>query len=240
MQVIEVKNVYKYYKVGQEVVKALDGIDFEILEGEFCAIVGTSGSGKSTLLNLLAGLEPPSHGEIIVNQRHLEKLGEDELVSFRRNNIGFIFQSYQLLQTMTALENVALTLSFRGVPRKVREKKAVRMLDLVNLQEHMSHMPSQMSGGQQQRVGVARALVMEPKIIFADEPTGNLDTKTSRDIMTLMKEIVEKQKRTLIMVTHDDALASYANRIIKIIDGKIVSITVKENIVSQMEVSINE
>ncbi len=240
MQVIEVKNVYKYYKVGQEVVKALDGIDFEILEGEFCAIVGTSGSGKSTLLNLLAGLEPPSHGEIIVNQRHLEKLGEDELVSFRRNNIGFIFQSYQLLQTMTALENVALPLSFRGVPRKVREKKAVRMLDLVNLQEHMSHMPSQMSGGQQQRVGVARALVMEPKIIFADEPTGNLDTKTSRDIMTLMKEIVEKQKRTLIMVTHDDALASYANRIIKIIDGKIVSITVKENIVSQMEVSINE
>ena len=190
MQVIEVKNVYKYYKVGQEVVKALDGIDFEILEGEFCAIVGTSGSGKSTLLNLLAGLEPPSHGEIIVNQRHLEKLGEDELVSFRRNNIGFIFQSYQLLQTMTALENVALPLSFRGVPRKVREKKAVRMLDLVNLQEHMSHMPSQMSGGQQQRVGVARALVMEPKIIFADEPTGNLDTKTSRDIMTLMKEIV--------------------------------------------------
>lgn len=240
MQVIEVKNVYKYYKVGQEVVKALDGIDFEILEGEFCAIVGTSGSGKSTLLNLLAGLEPPSHGEIIVNQRHLEKLGEDELVSFRRNNIGFIFQSYQLLQTMTALENVALPLSFRGVPRKVREKKAVRMLDLVNLQEHMSHMPSQMSGGQQQRVGVARALVMEPKIIFADEPTGNLDTKTSRDIMTLMKEIVEKQKRTLIMVTHDDALASYANRIIKIIDGKIVSITVKENIASQMEVSINE
>ena len=222
-KIIEVKQLYKYYRVGDETVKALDGVDFAIYEGEFCAIVGTSGSGKSTLLNMLAGLEPPTRGEIIINKSHLERLDEDGLVTFRRKNVGFIFQSYQLIGTLTALENVALPLSFRGESKKKRLKKASAMLDLVALQKHKTHMPAQMSGGQQQRVGVARALVMEPRIIFADEPTGNLDTKTSREIMELMQSVVKNEKRTLVMVTHDDQLASYADRVIKIIDGNLVS-----------------
>lgn len=224
---IEVKKLYKYYRVGEEVVRALDGVDFDIYEGEFCAIVGTSGSGKSTLLNMLAGLEHPTKGQVIINRTHIEHLDEDKLVKFRRENVGFIFQAYQLLGTMTALENVALPLSFRGEPKNVRLEKANKMLDLVALTGHKNHMPSQMSGGQQQRVGVARALVVDPKIIFADEPTGNLDTKTSREVMELMQNIVREQHRTLVMVTHDDQLATYADRVIKIIDGNIVSIDVK-------------
>lgn len=174
-KVIEVKNLYKLYRVGDEVVRALDGVDFEIYEGEFCAIVGTSGSGKSTLLNMLAGLEKPTKGEVIIGHHHIEKLNEEQLVRFRRENVGFIFQSFHLLGTMNALENVALPLSFRGVPREVRMKEADKMLELVNLKKHKNHLPNQMSGGQQQRVGVARALVVNPKIIFADEPTGGAE-----------------------------------------------------------------
>ena len=172
--VIKVKDLYKLYRVGDEVVHALDGLDFQIYEGEFCAIVGTSGSGKSTLLNMLAGLEKPTKGEVVIADRHIEKLNEEQLVAFRRENIGFIFQSFHLMGTMNAVENVALPLSFRGVPRNVRMKKADAMLDLVKLGKHKKHLPKQMSGGQQQRVGVARALVVDPKIIFADEPTGEL------------------------------------------------------------------
>lgn len=166
--VIKVKDLYKLYRVGDEVVHALDGLDFQIYEGEFCAIVGTSGSGKSTLLNMLAGLEKPTKGEVVIADRHIEKLNEEQLVAFRRENIGFIFQSFHLMGTMNAVENVALPLSFRGVPRNVRMKKADAMLDLVKLGKHKKHLPKQMSGGQQQRVGVARALVVDPKIIFAD------------------------------------------------------------------------
>ena len=177
--VIEVHNLYKLYRVGDSVVRALNGVDFEIHQGEFCAIVGTSGSGKSTLLNMLAGLEKPTKGEIIIGGQHIEKLKEDELVSFRRDNVGFIFQSFHLIGTMNALENVALPLTFRGEGRTSRLKKADQMLELVNLKKHKKHLPNQMSGGQQQRVGVARALVVNPKIIFADEPTGNLDSHTS-------------------------------------------------------------
>lgn len=227
---IEVKGLYKYYKVGNEIIKALDGIDFEIMEGEFCATVGTSGSGKSTLLNMLAGLEPPTKGEIIINSIHIEGFSEGQLVDFRRKYVGFIFQSYQLIGTLTALENVALPLSFRGEGRKKRLEKANQMIQKVSLENHKDHMPNQMSGGQQQRVGVARALVMEPKIIFADEPTGNLDTRTSREIMKLMQETVRGSEKSMIMVTHDDELASYADQVIKIIDGHVVSITVKEKI----------
>jgi len=200
------------------------------MEGEFCAIVGTSGSGKSTLLNMLAGLEPPTKGEIIINSIHIEGFSEGQLVDFRRKYVGFIFQSYQLIGTLTALENVALPLSFRGEGRKKRLEKANQMIQKVSLENHKDHMPNQMSGGQQQRVGVARALVMEPKIIFADEPTGNLDTRTSREIMKLMQETVRGSEKSMIMVTHDDELASYADRVIKIIDGHVVSITVKEKI----------
>lgn len=222
--VIKVKDLYKLYRVGDEVVHALDGLDFQIYEGEFCAIVGTSGSGKSTLLNMLAGLEKPTKGEVVIADRHIEKLNEEQLVAFRRENIGFIFQSFHLMGTMNAVENVALPLSFRGVPRNVRMKKADAMLDMVKLGKHKKHLPKQMSGGQQQRVGVARALVVDPKIIFADEPTGNLDSHTSEEVMSLMQQVVREQKRTLVMVTHDAHLAEYADRVFHIRDGKILKI----------------
>ena len=160
----------------------------------------------------------------MIDGHHIEGLKEDELVKFRRENVGFIFQSFHLIGTMTALENVALPLSFRGEARDIRLKKADRMLDLMSLKKHKKHMPNQMSGGQQQRVGVARALVTDPKIIFADEPTGNLDSHTSEEVMRLMQKIVQEQKRTLVMVTHDNHLAEYADRVFHIIDGKIVKI----------------
>ena len=223
-KVIEVKNRYKLYRVGNSVVRALNGVSFEVYPGEFCAIVGTSGSGKSTLLNMLAGLEKPTKGEVIVSGQHMENLNEDGLVKFRRENVGFIFQSFHLIGTMNALENVALPLSFRGEAKGSRLRKADKMLDLVNLRKHKKHMPNQMSGGQQQRVGVARALVVNPKIIFADEPTGNLDSHTSEEVMHLMQKVVREQKKTLVMVTHDNHLATYADRIFHIIDGEIVRI----------------
>lgn len=223
-EVIQVRNLYKLYRVGDEIVRALDGVDFDIHQGEFCAIVGTSGSGKSTLLNMLAGLEKPTKGAIVIGGQHIEKLKEDELVAFRRNNVGFIFQSFHLMATMNAVENIALPLSFRGEDRKLRMKKANQMLELVGLKKHKKHMPNQMSGGQQQRVGVARALVVDPQIIFADEPTGNLDSHTSEDVMKLMQRVVREQNKTLVMVTHDNHLATYADRIFHISDGKIIKI----------------
>lgn len=230
--VIRVKNLYKIYRVGETKVRALNGVDFEIARGEFVAIVGTSGSGKSTLLNMLAGLEKPTKGEIAIGKVHIEKMTEKQLVAFRREKVGFIFQSYNLLNTMNAIENVALPLSFRGVPRKERLKQAEKIMKLVGVEEQAKHMPNQMSGGQQQRVGVARALVVRPEIIFADEPTGNLDSNTSREIMNLMQNVVREHKQTLIMVTHDNTLAGFADKIIRIMDGKIVDMkdnTVKEN-----------
>lgn len=223
-EMICVNNLYKLYRIGDSAVRALDGVSFSIREGEFCAVVGTSGSGKSTLLNMLAGLERPTRGEIVIRGQHIEKLKEDELVRFRRENVGFIFQSFHLLGTMNALENVALPLTFRGEAKKTRMQKANRMLELVGLEKHKMHMPNQLSGGQQQRVGVARALAAEPKIIFADEPTGNLDSHTSEEVMRLMQKIVREQKRTLVMVTHDQHEAEYADRVLHIIDGKIVHI----------------
>ncbi|MBQ9983464.1 MAG: ABC transporter ATP-binding protein [Lachnospiraceae bacterium] len=223
--VIEVKNLYKIYKVGTNKVRALNGVDFKVYEGEFCAIVGTSGSGKSTLLNMLAGLEKPTKGEILIDGQHIEKMNENQLVRFRRENVGFIFQSFNLIGTMDALENVALPLTFRGMPKMLRLKRAMKMLRLVGLKEHAKHRPNQMSGGQQQRVGMARALVVNPKIMFADEPTGNLDSHTSKDMMDLMRRIVNEQKKTLIMVTHDDSLAAIADKVIRIVDGKIVDMT---------------
>lgn len=221
---IRVKKLYKIYRIGETKVYALNGVDFELYKGEFVAIVGTSGSGKSTLLNMLAGLEKPSKGEIEIAGRHIEKLTEKQLVTFRRQRVGFIFQSYNLLNTMNAIENVALPLSFRGVSRKERLKSAMKYLKLVGIEEQARHMPNQMSGGQQQRVGIARALVVNPQIIFADEPTGNLDSRTTMEVLRLMQDIVREQKQTLVMVTHDNNLASYADRRIRIVDGKIVGI----------------
>ena len=222
--IIRVKNLYKIYRVGETKVRALNGVDFTLYKGEFCAIVGTSGSGKSTLLNMLAGLEKPTKGEIEIAGKHIEHLTEKELVTFRRQRIGFIFQSYNLLNTMNAVENVALPLSFRGMSRKKRLIRAKRYMELVGVGGQAYHMPNQMSGGQQQRVGIARALAVDPQIIFADEPTGNLDSRTTMEVLKLMQQIVREQQQTLVMVTHDNNLASYADRRIRIIDGKIVSI----------------
>lgn len=222
--IIRVSNLYKIYCVGDTKVRALNGVDFEIYKGEFCAIVGTSGSGKSTLLNMLAGLERPTRGEIVIAGKHIEKLSEKALVAFRRERVGFIFQSYNLLNTMNAVENVAMPLSFRGMAKKERMDRAQKYLKLVGVGDQAKHMPNQMSGGQQQRVGIARALVVNPQIIFADEPTGNLDSKTTMEVMRLMQKIVRERQQTLVMVTHDNNLASYADRQIRIIDGKIVEI----------------
>lgn len=222
--VIQVKNLFKVYRVGETKVYALNGVDFTMYRGEFCAIVGTSGSGKSTLLNMLAGLEKPTRGEIVIAGKHIEKMKESQLVAFRRERVGFIFQSYNLLGTMNAVENIALPLAFQGIGKRERIEKAKKYLKLVGLSHVGDHMPNQMSGGQQQRVGIARALVVKPKIIFADEPTGNLDSRTTMEVLKLMQRIVRTQRQTLVMVTHDDHLAGYADRIFHIIDGKIVKI----------------
>lgn len=222
--IIQVKNLYKIYKVGDTKVYALNGVDFNIYKGEFCAIVGPSGSGKSTLLNMLAGLEKPSKGEIVIAGIHIENKTENQLVAFRREHVGFIFQSYNLLQTMNAVENVALPLSFRGMAKKERNELAKKYLRLVGLEKQMKHMANAMSGGQQQRVGIARALAVNPQIIFADEPTGNLDSKTTMEVLRLMRKIVREQQQTLIMVTHDNHLATFADRQFHIVDGKILKI----------------
>ncbi len=233
--IIQVRNLYKIYRVGETRVHALDGVDFTVYKGEFCAIVGPSGSGKSTLLNMLAGLEKPTRGQIVIDQIHIENMTENQLVEFRRKRVGFIFQSYNLLQTLNAVENVALPLSFRGVPKKKRNEIAVRYLKLVGLEKQMKHMANAMSGGQQQRVGIARALAVNPKIIFADEPTGNLDSKTTMEILKLMQQVVREQNQTLVMVTHDNNLASYADRQFHIVDGKITRIVELEQTAAAKE-----
>ncbi len=222
--VIQVSGLKKIYRVGDTKVRALNGVDFTIYKGEFCSIVGTSGSGKSTLLNMLAGLEKPTKGEIVIAGKHIENMTENQLVSFRREHVGFIFQSFNLLSTLNAEENVALPLTFRGMSRRERVERARKTLSMVGLNEHMKHRPTQMSGGQQQRVGVARALVLNPEIVFADEPTGNLDSNTSAEVMQLMRRVVNEEKQTLVMVTHDNHLASFADRIFHIKDGKIIRI----------------
>ena len=223
-RIIEVRDLYKIYQVGSNRVHALNGVSFDIYKGEFVAVVGTSGSGKSTLLNMLAGLEPPTKGTIQIAGKRIDRMNERQLVAFRRNNVGFIFQSYNLLNTMNGIENVAMPLMFRGVPKAKREKQAAKYMKLMNVLDQAKHMPNQMSGGQQQRIGIARAMVVEPKIIFADEPTGNLDSHTTMDVLHLMQRLVREQQQTLVMVTHDNTLASYADKQIRIVDGKIVSL----------------
>ena len=235
MAAIKVKNLYKIYTIGTNKVRALNGVDFSIEKGTFCCIVGTSGSGKSTLLNMMAGLEPPTKGEIIIAGEHMERKNEAQLVTFRQAHVGFIFQSYNLLPNMTALENIALPLTFQGMDKAMRLKKARKALKLVGLEEFGNHRPGQMSGGQQQRVGIARALVVNPEIIFADEPTGNLDSKTTLDVLKLIKKIVAEKQQTVVMVTHDNNLAAYGDKIIRIKDGKIIEIVENKNVSNDLD-----
>ena len=215
----------KAYRVGNDVVVALGCINLEIEEGQVCCILGTSGSGKSTLLNQLAGLEKPTRGQVIIMGKNISKMTEKQLAHFRQESIGFVFQSYNLLPGMSALENVAMPLTFRGMSRKKRNTIAKEMLRAVGLESRMKHTPAEMSGGQQQRVGIARAFAARPKVVFADEPTGNLDTKTTREIMELFLNFSRKQNITIVLVTHDRSLANYADRIVTIVDGAVIGDT---------------
>lgn len=224
--IIELKNVKKVYRMGKERICAVDDVSFAIKRGEFCCLYGVSGSGKSTLLNLMAGIEKLSSGQIIIKGRNIHKMGEKSLAKFRQNTLGFVFQSYNLMNTMTAIENVELPLIFKHVPAKKRKKMSKDMLVKVGLGPRLRHKPKEMSGGQQQRVGIARAFVGNPEIVFADEPTGNLDSKTSKEVMDLIREIAGSNHQTIVMVTHDRRLAEYADRIIHILDGKIEEIEV--------------
>ena len=220
---ITIKSLRKVYAVGTERVVALDKINLAIPRGQICCLLGTSGSGKSTLLNLLAGLEKPTKGSIVIHGKRVDKLSERQLAVFRQKYFGFVFQSYNLLPTLTAVENVALPLAFKGVGRTAREKRAVAMLTSVGLGDRLRHKPTQMSGGQQQRVGIARAFVAGPSVVFADEPTGNLDTKTTLEVMSAMVDLTRARGKTLLIVTHDTEIAEYADRIVHIRDGNIVS-----------------
>ncbi|MBZ4654509.1 MAG: macrolide transporter ATP-binding protein [Peptococcaceae bacterium] len=224
---IEIKNLTKKYRLGQEIITALDNVNLSIAQGEFLCILGTSGSGKTTLLHIMAGLEKPVRGEVLVKGVSLTKMKEKDMAYFRRKHMGFIFQSYNLIPTLTAVENVALPLIFDGVEKKEREKRARDLLIQLGLKERLKNKPTEMSGGQQQRVSIARALVNNPKIIFADEPTGNLDSKTTKEIMDILYERVKASGVTLIMVTHDLDLAHYADRVIHMVDGQITKIVEK-------------
>ena len=219
---ISIQNLRKVYRLEDDTVVALDSISTDIEKGEMCCIFGTSGSGKSTLLNHLAGMERPTAGSIRIGNTEITQLKENAMVAFRRKHIGFIFQAYNLLPGLTALENVALPMMFQGVGKKERNRRAAEMLRKVGLEKRMNHYPTQMSGGQQQRVGIARAFVTHPEVIFADEPTGNLDTKTTAQIMEMIQEIARSNQQTIVLVTHDPKMASYADRILTLIDGEIV------------------
>lgn len=224
--IIEIKNVTKIYKVGTEKVLALDNVSLNINKGDFCCLLGTSGSGKSTLLNLMAGIEKITSGDIIIKGKNIAKMGEHQLAKFRQKYLGFVFQSYNLIGSLTALENVTLPLIFKEVPNKTRIKLATEMLKEVGLEDRLKHKPTQMSGGQQQRVGIARAFVSKPEIVFADEPTGNLDTKTAMEIMDIIKKIAIENNQTIVMVTHDKRIAEYADKIVNIHDGHIGKIEI--------------
>jgi putative ABC transport system ATP-binding protein len=219
---IRVEHIRKVYRMGEEKVVALGDISLEIQQGEIVCFLGTSGSGKSTFLNMVAGLEKPTRGEIWVGSIPIHKLNEEKVTLFRQKNIGFIFQAYHLIPSMTALDNVTIPLTFRGVEKSRRIKEGKSVLKAVGLEGYENRRPTEMSGGQQQRVGIARAMVGNPRILFADEPTGNLDSLTTKEVMELMVSQVKKNGQTLILVTHDRTIAEYADRIVTIQDGNIV------------------
>ncbi|AAB89781.1 MULTISPECIES: ABC transporter ATP-binding protein [Archaeoglobus] len=222
MKVIELVDVYKIYRTAYYEVHALDGVSMEVEAGEFVAIMGPSGSGKSTLLNMIGCLDKPTKGEVIINGVKTSGLSDRELTKLRRDSIGFIFQQYNLIPTLTALENVELPMIFRGVARAERERRAKELLKVVGIEELADRRPREMSGGQQQRVAIARALANNPKILLCDEPTGNLDTKSGRQVMGILKNLNEENGVTVVLVTHDPSLSEYADRVIRIRDGKVV------------------
>jgi len=220
----DLQNVRKVYRMGDERIMALDDVSLTFEKGKIYCLLGTSGSGKSTLLNMLAGLEKPTSGTILFKGKPLEKLSETQLALYRQRYIGFVFQSYNLLPTLSALENVTLPLIFRKIPKKKRTSAARAMLKAVGLANRYRHKPSELSGGQQQRVSIARAFVNEPQVIFADEPTGNLDTKTTFEMMDLITGIARERNQTLVIVTHDTEISRYADCVISIRDGNVESI----------------
>ncbi len=219
--IITARNLTKIYKTEKSRLRALDDVSLMIHPGEFCAIVGTSGSGKSTLLSLLAGLERPTAGKVFMKGKPIHRMNEKQLVDFRLQNVGFIFQAYNLMPTMTALENAAFALTCRGVAKAQRDQKARELLEAMGLGAHLNHRPHELSGGQQQRVSIARAIATGPDIVFADEPTGNLDSRTSAEIMDLLRGQVCAWGMTLLLVTHDGEKAAQADRVIRISDGRI-------------------
>ena len=221
--VIRLQDVRKEYVVGDSHIHALDGVSLTVSPGEFVCISGRSGSGKSTMLNMLAGLEKPTSGEIVILDKHIENMSESARIRFRRQYIGFVFQSYNLMPQYTAVENVELPLMLRGIGKRERRKQALAVMEQVGIVSHAEHKPSELSGGQQQRVGIARALITKPPIVFADELTGNLDTKTSAEIMDLLTGLFRSSGTTFMLVSHDPDMSQYTDRTIHLLDGKIIS-----------------
>lgn len=219
MSILKTKELKKYYGEEPNIVRALDGVDLEIEEGEFVAIVGTSGSGKSTLLNMLGGLDVPTDGEVVVAGKELSKMNDDRLTVFRRRRIGFVFQNYNLIPILNVYENIVLPIELDG--NKVDEKYLNKVIHMLGLEEKLTSMPNNLSGGQQQRVAIARALAAKPAIMLADEPTGNLDSKTSQDVLGLIKTTSRNFNQTVVMITHNEEIAQLADRVIRIEDGRI-------------------
>ncbi len=219
--IIRLQDVHRHYHMGSEVVRALNGISLEIRAGEFLGIAGPSGSGKSTLMHLIGGLDHSTGGNIVVETQDISQLDEDGLAAYRRQKIGFIFQNFHLIASMNALENVIFPMLFAGVPRKERERRAHHLLTLVGLEDRAKHRPSELSGGQQQRVAIARALVNDPPIVLADEPTGNLDSKSGAEIVALLEKL-NQEGRTILIVSHDPRIIAATHRSLNLLDGQLI------------------
>ena len=234
MKIIECKDLTKEYISSDSTVKAVDNVSISFEQGEFCAVTGPSGSGKSTFLHILSSLENATSGYVIYGEKRLSDYSDNQLSILRRRRFGFVFQSYNLLPELTAAENVAISLMFKGVDPDVRLLEAKKMLCRVGLKDRMDHFPNQMSGGQQQRVGIARAFVTHPEVVFADEPTGNLDTRTTKEVMHMIRGFAKRFHQTIVLVSHDPEMTEYADRIVTLIDGRIVS-----NVENQVKAEID-
>lgn len=220
--IIKLDNVWKIYKMGEVEVPALKGINLEVKRGEFLAVMGPSGSGKSTAMNMIGVLDMPTRGKIYLEGQDISKLEESDLAQIRGRKIGFIFQQFNLIPTLSALENVALPMIFQNIPKEERIERATKLLEMVGLGERIKHKPNEMSGGQQQRVAIARSLINDPEVVLADEPTGNLDSESGHKVIDFLKDLHRKEKKTIVMVTHDEDLAKHAQRIEYLFDGQIV------------------